>query len=55
MGVQIRKKLKDGTEAVSALTLGCATVIYSVAAPEEGGQTLFAHGINPRTPHNPPV
>jgi alpha-ketoglutarate-dependent taurine dioxygenase len=43
-GGNLRKKLKDGTEVKSTVTLGCATLIYSVMAPEEGGQTLFAHG-----------
>lgn len=40
----VRKKLKDGTEVKSSVTLGCATLIYSVMAPEQGGETLFAHG-----------
>lgn len=43
-GGNVRKKLGDGTEVKSTVTLGCATVIYCVAAPEEGGETLFAHG-----------
>ena len=43
-GGNVRKKLKDGTEVKSTTTLGCATVIYSVMAPERGGETLFAHG-----------
>ena len=43
-GGNVRKKLKDGTEVKSSVTLGCATLIYSVMAPERGGETLFAHG-----------
>ena len=43
-GGNVRKKLEDGTEVKSTVTLGCATVIYSVMAPDEGGETLFAHG-----------
>jgi alpha-ketoglutarate-dependent taurine dioxygenase len=43
-GGNMRKKLADGTEVKSTVTLGCATVIYCVSAPEEGGETLFAHG-----------
>jgi alpha-ketoglutarate-dependent taurine dioxygenase len=43
-GGNVRKKLKDGTEVKSSVTLGCATLIYSVMAPEQGGETLFAHG-----------
>ena len=35
-GGNVRKKLEDGTEVKSTVTLGCATVIYSVMAPEEG-------------------
>eukprot|EP01050_Picozoa_sp_SAG11_P003900 SAG11_NODE_234_length_11857_cov_15.265776_4_plen_186_part_00 len=43
-GGHVRKKLEDGTEVKSMVTLGCATVIYSVMAPDQGGETLFAHG-----------
>jgi hypothetical protein len=31
-----------GSKIKSTHTLGCATVIYCVLAPEEGGETLFA-------------
>lgn len=43
-GEVVREQSGDGKELVSTLTLGCATIMHCILAPQEGGETLFASG-----------